>query len=100
MRFAITMGFVVVLGATLSPAAEKTPESDMYPDIQNYIEQRVDEFDQIPSERKSQLKKMALYVKSRLKAGEPARLTFICTHNSRRSHLSQIWAATAAHYYK
>jgi len=24
---------------------------------------------------------------------------FICTHNSRRSHLSQIWASTAAAYY-
>jgi arsenate reductase len=30
---------------------------------------------------------------------EPAKLTFICTHNSRRSHLSQIWAQVAAEYY-
>ena len=27
------------------------------------------------------------------------RLNFICTHNSRRSHLSQIWAQTMAAYY-
>jgi arsenate reductase len=26
-------------------------------------------------------------------------LNFICTHNSRRSHISQIWAQTAAHVY-
>jgi arsenate reductase len=26
-------------------------------------------------------------------------LTFVCTHNSRRSHLSQIWAQVAADYY-
>src|SRR5690606_18928414 len=25
---------------------------------------------------------------------------FICTHNSRRSHLSQIWTQVAAYYYK
>lgn len=29
----------------------------------------------------------------------PAKLTFICTHNSRRSHLSQIWAQVAANYF-
>ena len=38
-------------------------------------------------------------VAARLKAGRPADMTFICTHNSRRSHMSQIWAATAAYYY-
>jgi arsenate reductase len=27
-------------------------------------------------------------------------LNFICTHNSRRSHLSQIWAQTMAYYYQ
>lgn len=27
------------------------------------------------------------------------KLNFICSHNSRRSHLSQIWAQTMAHYF-
>jgi len=27
-------------------------------------------------------------------------LNLICTHNSRRSHLSQVWAQTMAHYYR
>jgi arsenate reductase len=27
---------------------------------------------------------------------EEIRLNFICTHNSRRSHLSQVWAQTAS----
>ncbi|MCB0815108.1 MAG: hypothetical protein KDB87_18330 [Flavobacteriales bacterium] len=35
-------------------------------------------------------------MKERKTAGADAELTFICTHNSRRSHLSQLWAATAA----
>jgi arsenate reductase len=26
-------------------------------------------------------------------------MNFICTHNSRRSHLSQVWAQTIAHYF-
>jgi arsenate reductase len=31
--------------------------------------------------------------------GNTARLTFIGTHNSRRSHFGQVWAAVAAHYF-
>jgi protein-tyrosine-phosphatase len=27
-------------------------------------------------------------------------LTFVCTHNSRRSHFSQLWAQVAAYYYR
>ena len=71
----------------------------LYRPVQNYLEQRAVEFDQIPTERQAELKKLASYVKDRTKAGKPTRLTFICTHNSRRSHLSQIWAAAAADFY-
>lgn len=39
---------------------------------------------------------MAAYISS--KKGV-VKLNFICTHNSRRSHLSQVWAHTAAAYY-
>ncbi|MCH2110744.1 MAG: hypothetical protein MK135_15595 [Polyangiaceae bacterium] len=55
--------------------------------------------DQISPDRKKQLKKLALFIETKKKSGEEADLTFICTHNSRRSHLSQLWSATAAAYY-
>lgn len=71
----------------------------LYPALQSYVSERTAEFDQIPAERKEQLGKLAAYVSERVEAGKPVRLTFICTHNSRRSHLSQIWAATAAAQY-
>ena len=45
------------------------------------------------------LRKAAEYVAGRIRAGQPADLIYICTHNSRRSHFGQIWAAVAAHYY-
>lgn len=97
MRFIGMFGLVVVLGSSaLALAMEK---SSMYPDVQKYLDDRRQEFEQIPDDRKMQLKKIAVYVQNRIKAGEPAKLTFICTHNSRRSHLSQIWAAVAAAHY-
>jgi hypothetical protein len=54
------------------------------------------QFEQIPAERQKELKKAAAFIRSKIQAGEAAQLTFICTHNSRRSHLAQIWTDTAA----
>ncbi|WP_115867476.1 low molecular weight phosphatase family protein [Marinoscillum furvescens] len=50
-------------------------------------------------ERKAALEPLIAYLKQELATANPPRLVFICTHNSRRSHLSQIWASTAAAYY-
>jgi len=54
--------------------------------------------DAIPEKRKTILKPLAIYIKAKSKNGDPIALNFICTHNSRRSHLSQIWAQTLAYY--
>lgn len=49
--------------------------------------------------RKDVLKPLADYIQSKVNANEEIRLNFICTHNSRRSHLSQIWAQTMAFHF-
>jgi arsenate reductase len=54
----------------------------------------------ISAERKEILKPLANYIQSKINNNETIRLNFICTHNSRRSHLSQIWAQTMAFYFK
>jgi arsenate reductase len=71
----------------------------MYPALSAYIRGVLQEDDLIPEERKELLARLANYIRTRRANGRPVALNFICTHNSRRSHLSQIWAATAAHYY-
>ena len=53
----------------------------------------------IASERRGQLEEMAEYLLEKIASGKEIRLNFICTHNSRRSQFSQIWAQTAANYY-
>ncbi len=70
-----------------------------YPKLKHYVTEATARFDVIPTDRKNELAKVADYVRERLSKSEPAKLTFICTHNSRRSHLSQIWAQVAAEYY-
>ena len=50
----------------------------------------------VSAERKAILQSLVDYIQKKVNANEEIRLNFICTHNSRRSHLSQIWAQTMA----
>ena len=59
----------------------------------------VDRFEVIPSERKILLEELGIYIKGRLISQNEVNLVFICTHNSRRSHLAQVWAKAASHYF-
>ena len=68
----------------------------LYPEIASYVAQRTREFDQILSERKLVLQQLANYIRARTTSDRDAMLTFICTHNSRRSHMAQIWTQIAA----
>ena len=52
----------------------------------------------ISDERKEVLLSLVDYIQEKVNAGESIRLNFICTHNSRRSHLSQIWAQAMAYH--
>ncbi len=53
----------------------------------------------ISAERKDALDQLAAFIDERRNNGGIAKLIFICTHNSRRSHTAQLWAQTAAHHY-
>lgn len=55
--------------------------------------------DAISEERKIILQPLVDYVQNKIETDHTIRLNFICTHNSRRSHLSQIWAQTMAYYF-
>lgn len=56
--------------------------------------------ERISEERKIILQPLIEFISSKISKNEEVRLNFICTHNSRRSHLSQIWAQTMANYYQ
>ncbi len=56
-------------------------------------------FRDIPAERQEQLKLLSDYLSKKLAQGITPKITVICTHNSRRSHIGQIWLAVGADYY-
>ena len=53
----------------------------------------------VSDERKEILQPLAEFIQKKADVGERINLNFICTHNSRRSHLSQIWAQVMAEYF-
>ncbi|UWX60770.1 protein-tyrosine-phosphatase [Chryseobacterium oranimense] len=69
----------------------------MYPKLSEYIEQLL--VQEISDERKTVLQPLIDFIKQKKLNQEPIDINFICTHNSRRSHLAQIWAQTASAYF-
>lgn len=53
----------------------------------------------ISEERKKNLLPLVEFIQNKISKNEEIRLNFICTHNSRRSHLSQIWTQTMASFF-
>jgi len=53
----------------------------------------------ISDSRKQLLDPLSDYIAAKAGDSQPIYLNFICTHNSRRSHLGQVWAQTMATYF-
>jgi len=53
----------------------------------------------ISEERTLILMPLKDYIKEKVSRGLSVNLTFICTHNSRRSHFGQVWAQIAAKHF-
>jgi protein-tyrosine-phosphatase len=96
----ITLPVAVLLTVVVTVFSINAQTTGLNLDVMNYIEEAIQNYDQIPNERKEALQELAQFVSTKLHKNEDAKLIFICTHNSRRSHMSQIWASVAAHYYQ
>lgn len=72
----------------------------MYIDISLKIEKLVTQFDLIPVSRNLALRQLATHILSHRSQSSSLQLLFVCTHNSRRSHMGQVWGQLAANYYK
>ncbi len=71
----------------------------LYPPLAAYVAARQAEYDRIPDARREDLEELSGFIREQRAAERPVRLTFVCTHNSRRSHMAQLWAAAAAEAY-
>ncbi len=96
--------WIILTAALLCGAPTETESQTMdvprlYPALEAYIQARSGEFDRIDPQRRALLDEIAAYVRAAQSAAQPVKITFICTHNSRRSHMSQLWASAAAAHF-
>lgn len=70
---------------------------NLFPEIENVI--NTIDIKNISTERQTILQPLIDFIQAKVSSHEEIRLNLICTHNSRRSHLSQVWAQTAAAYF-
>jgi len=73
---------------------------ELFTSLSNYIESL--SIEDVSLERRQVLSQLSTYTETKLSENDTQEihLNFICTHNSRRSHLAQIWAQTLAAYNK
>lgn len=84
---------IPLLGFKPAPATKLTRQ------LRKYVRTLPEEFGQIPEDRKAILTDIGEYILEEQQQDQTATLLFICTHNSRRSQMGQIWVEAAANYY-
>ena len=73
-------------------------KTHLYPVLAEYLKNI--NLNSVTNERKEILQPLVEYIQNKVDNQKQIRINFICTHNSRRSHLSQIWAQTAAAFFQ
>ncbi len=65
-----------------------------------YIDSLIEKFDSIPSDRKTSLLSLKDLIQGQLAEYGESKLNFICTHNSRRSQVCELWLRILCLHYK
>ena len=74
-----------------------TTQTSLFLEIEKTIKDL--KINQISVERKTVLQPLVEFIQTKVNQKKEIRLNLICTHNSRRSHLTQVWSQTAAAYF-
>ncbi|WP_194851583.1 low molecular weight phosphatase family protein [Nonlabens antarcticus] len=70
----------------------------MFTPIKTYIEEL--NVSSVSESRKEVLNPLKDYISSKISSSQEIHLSFICTHNSRRSQLGQVWSQVMAAYFQ
>lgn len=67
--------------------------------LDKYCEVLISAFSYIPKARKKLLEKLGVSIANQVQQHKIIKLVVICTHNSRRSHIGQLWLQMAGQWY-
>lgn len=83
----------------MTPTVLPAPATPFAASLEASVRRAWADIDAIPDERRAALDHLAAWIDGCRDDGRPAQLIFICTHNSRRSHMAQLWTAAAAAWF-
>lgn len=95
----IILNAILLLSCIISLSFVNTPKPDLNPKLLTYCKSLPSEFNQIDEGRKAYLNELATYILEQQKDKKAINLLFVCTSNSRRSHMAQVWSQIASIYY-
>jgi arsenate reductase len=78
--------------------AKHQKQNTMYQKLIEIINNKIDVYS-ISEERKTVLQPLIDFIQQKVNERQDININFICTHNSRRSHLSQVWAQVASAHF-
>lgn len=81
---------------TQSLSASEPNLGVLSPELRPFVTKALEGLEELPEDRVEVLTGAVKLAVERVKVGKPVKMAFICTHNSRRSHLSHVWATVAA----
>ena len=87
----LTVTFIFVLSSAVAEVIEP---------LRPFIGKVTGSLNEVSAKRKEALKDAIDYISDQLVNKKEVKLNFICTHNSRRSHLAQVWTQVAAHHFE
>lgn len=91
----VLFSFCVMLLFTKATAQR----SELNPNLLLYCQTLESEFNQISEERKLDLIEISNFIFEQQSNHKKINLLFVCTSNSRRSHMAQVWSQVASYYY-
>lgn len=83
--------------AVVAKFKKMTSKAGLYTELERFA--ATVNFDSIAASRRSVLRPLIDFIRQKASTDDQIRLNMICTHNSRRSHLAQVWAQVAAAHY-
>ena len=95
----MTIKSTLILFCIFSLLSVQAQKANLNSDLLKYCSSLSSELNQIPSDRKEYLNELVSYITEQQKAQKAINLVFVCTSNSRRSHMAQVWSQIASYYY-
>ncbi|MEM7512708.1 MAG: protein-tyrosine-phosphatase [Bacteroidota bacterium] len=73
--------------------------ANFYPSLSTFLRENLSSPLDVSEQRQEDLKRISQYISGKLSEKKKIDMIFICTHNSRRSHMGQIWAQVLAEHF-